>query len=175
MLCQLSRRRGSASGFSTLALAFVLLALTLPMVVIAQSVLVAGRQATTYALGQENIRAVDSAMSDVMREIRLDQGSAGFGCTAENAEASFEKNPVRPAQDAPNRGVKITVACSPSTEVTSAERTLDLEATVEGQAAPMGRARVRYLDQWGSSDEPGAEMIVCDWKLGKDSSALASC
>lgn len=53
------RRRAalrSSGAFSTIAIAFVLLALTVPMVVIAEATLVSARQASGNALGQENLR-----------------------------------------------------------------------------------------------------------------------
>jgi hypothetical protein len=72
-----------------LAIAFVLLALTIPIVFIAESTLVAGRQATSNALGQESLRAIDSSMSEVMGEIRLDEGAVNVGCQGTPPSASF--------------------------------------------------------------------------------------
>jgi hypothetical protein len=69
----------ASRGFSTLAIAFVMLALTIPIVFIAESTLVAARQATNNALGQENLRAIDSSMSEVMGEVRLDEGAVNVG------------------------------------------------------------------------------------------------
>jgi hypothetical protein len=163
-------------GFSTLAIAFVMLALTIPIVFIAESTLVAGKQATNNALGQEDLRAIDSSMSEVMGEIRLDEGAVNVGCrgTPSAASAVFPRPQTRPKQGPLN----IEIRCSPEPgSVSPAGRVLNFEAYVdEGTGwARRGEARVKYVDMAGASAEPGVQMLVCDWQLGADAGALASC
>lgn len=176
-ILQRSRRRPqSQRGFSTLAIAFVLLALTIPIVLIAESTLVAGRQATSNALGQESLRAIDSSMSEVMGEIRLDEGAVNVGCqgTPPSASFVFPRPQTRPKQGPLN----IEIRCSPVPgSVSPAGRVLNLEAYVDEGTGwkRRGEARVKYIDMLGAAPEPGVEMLVCDWQLGADAGALAPC
>lgn len=170
------RRNQGQPGFSTLAIAFVMLALTIPIVFIAESTLVAARQATNNALGQENLRAIDSSMSEVMGEVRLDEGAVNVGCqgTPPAASAAFPRPQTRPNQGP----INIEIRCSPvAGSVSTAGRVLDFEAYVdEGTGwVRRGEARVKYVDMLGVSSEPGFQMLVCDWQLGADAGALASC
>ncbi len=169
------RRRAalrSSGAFSTIAIAFVLLALTVPMVVIAEATLVSARQASGNALGQENLRAVDGAMSDVISEIRLGPGAAraGGGCQGDPlaSTANFDREQSRPSQG----DFAIQVRCS-TQKMSDAGRVLDLEAYVG--STKLGESRVRYVDMLGANPEPGFEMLVCDWQLGKDIEPLAEC
>ena len=70
-------RTQNSFGFSTIGLGILMLVLMLPIVFISEPVLVSARQATSNALGQENLRAVDGAMLDVISEIRLGGATAG--------------------------------------------------------------------------------------------------
>ncbi|WP_020378849.1 hypothetical protein [Candidatus Microthrix parvicella] len=163
-------RKGA--GFSTISIAFVLLALTIPMVMIAESTLVAARQATGNALGQENLRAIDGAMSEVIAEVRLDPEAAktGGGCQGSPHPATvvFERDQLRPSQST----LDLDINCSIH-KVGSAGRILDFEAMVG--TSKLGEARVRYVDRFGSDPEPGFEMLVCDWQLGNNDKPLAEC
>ena len=156
---------------------FVLLALTLPIVFIAESTLVAGRQATSNALGQEDLRAIDSSINEVMGEIRLDEGAVNLGCGGgppATASAVFPRPQTRPNQGPLN----IEIRCSPvAGSVSTAGRVLDLEAYVDAGTGwkRRGEARVKYIDMLGASPEPGVEMLVCDWQLGADAGTLAAC
>jgi Tfp pilus assembly protein PilX len=173
---RLRRHQRSQRGFSTLAVAFVLLALTIPIVFIAESVLVAGRQATNNALGQENLRAVDAAMSEVMGEIRLDEFAVNNGCAGSPAgrTINFDRSKTRPKQGP----LFIRVECKPQ-NWSAARRELTFRAYVRQNAADpekiLGQAKVKYLDTVGGASVPGDTVLVCDWRLGKTSGALASC
>jgi hypothetical protein len=162
----------SNHGFSTIAIAFLLLVLTFPLVIIAEATLVSARQASSNALGQENLRAVDGAMSDVISEVRLDPTAAdtGGGCRGAPLQPSynFDRPQLRPSQ-----GVFVVqVRCS-TQKMNGAGRVLDFEAYVG--TIKFGESRVRYVDQLGANPEPGFEMLVCDWQLGRDTEPLAEC
>ncbi len=166
-------RTQNSFGFSTIGLGILMLVLMLPIVFISESVLVSARQATSNALGQENLRAVDGAMLDVISEIRLDAATAEKGCgvTESDGSAVFYRPQYRPKQANLDLWVKCSVAA-----VDEEERILDLDAvmgSVDGRS--IGKARIRFIDKLGSSSEPGAEMLVCDWQLGKGNANLGDC
>ncbi len=170
------RHTRNQHGFSTLAIAFVLLALTVPIIFIAEATLVAGRQATSYALSQENLRSVDSSLSQVVGQVRLDEDAVNNGCQGPapaSGDASFDRPQERPSQG----DLEIEIRCSPEPgSVSPAGRVLNFEAYV-GATSPrlMGKARVKYIDMLGSSRKPGVDTLVCDWQLGADASELAPC
>lgn len=173
---RLHGRSRTQRGFSTLAIAFVLLALTIPIVFIAESVLVAGRQATSNALGQENLRAVDAAMSQVVGEIRLDETAVNNGCAGPPAGRSidFDRPQARPKQGP----LLIRVKCEPA-GWSAARRLLTLRAYVRQSPGDpeklLGQAQVKYFDEVGGAAVPGDELMVCDWRLGESTTPLASC
>ncbi|MEZ5381518.1 MAG: hypothetical protein R2754_06940 [Microthrixaceae bacterium] len=172
---QVEQRR-EQGGFSTIAIAFVMLALTLPIVFIAEATLVAGRQATNNSLGQENLRAVDAAMSAVVGEIRLDESAVNVGCKGPaSPSATFARPQARPTQGSV---LNVEIQCS-AHSVTATERVLDFVAVVDSGSGPLqrGKARVKYVDKLSASSsvEPGVEMLVCDWRLGEDTAALSNC
>lgn len=166
-------RTHNAVGFSTIGLGLMMLILMLPIVFIAESVLVSARQATSNALGQENLRAVDGAMLDVISEIRLDAATAEKGCGVAESDGSavFYRPQVRPKQANLDLWIECTVK-----SVDSEERILDFVAVTGSVDGPsFGKSRVRFIDKLGSSPEPGAEMLICDWQLGKNDASLGGC
>ena len=167
-----------SGGFSTLAIAFVLLALTIPIVFIAESVLVAGRQAASSALGQENLRAVDAAMNTAIGDVRLDPGSVD-GCQERtdpslpaSANKTFNISVPRPTQG----DIDVTVKCSVEAAPVG-ERILTFKAFFGPQSNLIlrGKARAHIFDRSGSEPEPGVDMLICDWRLGKDTAPLDDC
>jgi hypothetical protein len=66
----------------------------------------------------------------------------------------------------------VQVRCS-TQKMNGAGRVLDFEAYVG--TIKFGESRVRYVDQLGANPEPGFEMLVCDWQLGRDTEPLAEC
>ncbi|MEZ5373540.1 MAG: hypothetical protein R2704_12560 [Microthrixaceae bacterium] len=151
--------------------------MTIPIVFIGEATLVAGRQATNNALGQEDLRAVDASMSEIIGEIRLDEFSVNNGCQGPapaSGSAVFPRPQTRPKQGL----VNIEIRCSPEPgSVSPAGRVLNFEAYVdEGSGWVLrGKARAKYVDMLGASPEPGVELLVCDWQLGNDAGALAAC
>ncbi len=169
------------NGFSSLMVAFLLLALSIPIVFVAESVLVAGRQAASSALGQENLRAVDGAMESVVGDVRLDPDALD-GCQARtdptdpaSANRDFVVSAPRPSQGAVST-LDVTVKCI--TEAPPADgRLLTLEAYLGpiGSQRLRGKARVHIIDKSGAVTEPGADMVICDWRLGEDATPLNAC
>ena len=167
------QRSRSGHGFSTISMGFLMLTMMLPIVFIGEGVLVSARQATSNALGQENLRAVDASLLNVMSEIRLDAPAAGKGCGSARADGSedFYRPQLRPKQSQLDLWVLCTVE-----SVDSEARILDFDVVIGSVTGPtLGMARVRFIDKLGTSEEPGAEMLVCDWQLGRDAGPLGLC
>lgn len=166
-------QRRAQAGFSTITVGFLMLIMMLPIAVISESVLVAARHGTSNALGQENLRAVDSAMSGLIADIRLDAGAANVGCSAGSASTSS----TTPYALQDGGVLNVRVACSPEGTVTPDERTLNIEAFVPsgGGEKSLGKTRIRLQDERGGIKEPGVVLDVCDWRLGEHAGALGAC
>ena len=114
-------------------------------------------------------------MSEVISEVRLDPDAPdpGDGCQKDPPPnppnyVAFDRPQARPSQ-----GVFVVeVRCSTQKQ-NAAGRVLNFEAYIG--LTKFGEARVRYTDQFGADPEPGFEMLVCDWQLGKDAEPLADC
>jgi hypothetical protein len=168
-----AQRHRNQGGFSTIMVGFLMLAMMLPIAFIAESVLVAGRHATGNALGQESLRAVDSAMSGLISDIRLDAGAVDVGCS----EASASTNTTTPYPLQGGGVLNVRVVCAPEGTVTEDERTLNIEAFVPSGVGEksLGKSRIRLLDKRGGVREPGVVLDICDWRLGKHVGALGAC
>jgi hypothetical protein len=154
-------------GFSTITVGFLMLIMMLPIVFIGESVLVAARQGTNNALGQENLRAVDSAMSGLVADIRLDAGAAGLGGGCSSASPTMDVTKQYPLQSGAQLAVRLT--CAPEVAVTEDERTLNIEAFVPSGVGEksLGKSRIRLIDKRGGIKEPGVVLDICDWRLGE--------
>ena len=87
------QRSRSGHGFSTISMGFLMLTMMLPIVFIGEGVLVSARQATSNALGQENLRAKSGWTHQ-----RLGRGVAQLGPMA-------PKTFIAPSSDRSNRSL----------------------------------------------------------------------
>lgn len=133
---------------------------------------VQGRNELTgnLASGHQRLRAVDSALSQKVQDIRSWYQTPLPTCPSFVGSGPYTDTVVEELQD--GVPVDITVTCTSTSA--SGKRTIDLEATI-GSSGRLGRARVQYVDSIGGTSSPGYTMIICDWRLGNSSSPLGAC
>jgi Tfp pilus assembly protein PilX len=138
----LNRRTRGQSGYVLATVLGVVLLLTLIGVALLSYVFGSLRVTQSAVANSDRSRVADAALESALQEWRSQPGQ----CAGKQAEHGG-----------------ITVTCGD--EAVSTERRIMNLTAIRG-TTPVGRARVKIVDEVNGIASPGYSLEVCDWRLG---------